>query len=246
MNLSFVDYGTHEDSSLLHLVPDAPDATICVNNIASATSEGTKASTPKVTAISSGTSPRKIGEMSQQRDLISCRDFKDILEACRPRYRNYDTMEGLPSALRALLHKTSLMQSSGLVIAKRGTGISEEVRAFKKMEEKSLLAEWGAVDFDAVRGKSSKDVTASGKESCDEEVAAGLKTRNLWNENLSQVHLPRIPQQNSFALPMSGEVNILSGPGIQHGKSKSIAKLKLMMESYDANVTSKPIGSMRR
>lgn len=244
MNLSFVDYGTDEDS-LVHLAPDAPDATISVNHIASAISEGTGAPTPKVTTISSRTSPRKIGEMSQQRDLISCRDFKDILEACRPRYRNYDTMEGLPSALRALLHKTSLMQSSGLVIVKRGTGISEEVRAFKKNEEKSFLSEWGAVDFGSIRGKWSKDVTASGKESCD-EASAGLKTSNLWNENLSQVHLPRIPHQASFALPMSGEMNILSGPGIQHGKSKSIAKLKLMMESYDANVTSKPISTTRR
>ncbi len=229
----------------MQLTPDTPDVTLNANHSASITAEGTVATISKVPAISSRTSPRKIGEMSQQRDLISCRDFKDILEACRPRYRNYDTMEGLPSALRALLHKASLMQSVGLVIAKSDTDICEEVRAFQKIEEKSLLAEWGAVDFDSTRGRSSKYVNASGKESCD-EAAAGLKKSSIWNEKLSQVHLPRIPQQNSFALPVSGEVNILSGAGNQHGMSKSIAKLKLMMESYDANVTSKPISTMRR
>jgi hypothetical protein len=184
MNLSFVDYGTNKDSSLMQLTPDTPDVTLNANHSASITAEGTVATISKVPAISSRTSPRKIGEMSQQRDLISCRDFKDILEACRPRYRNYDTMEGLPSALRALLHKASLMQSVGLVIAKSDTDICEEVRAFQKIEEKSLLAEWGAVDFDSTRGRSSKYVNASGKESCD-EAAAGLKKSSIWNEKLS-------------------------------------------------------------
>lgn len=103
----------------------------------------------------------KTHAQKQQRHLISGREFEDILEACRPRNRG-DTV---PSSLISLLQKTPRLNRS-----------SSKVRMHKSQQSKTRqpavesgarnpsgmktsesaasmhLQEWGAVNFDEVRG----------------------------------------------------------------------------------------------
>ncbi len=270
MNLSFVEYDPDKNSPLVQTASDTADATAptnligpngfayLVNSSANVHTHSSRPSHRHALSVSQG----NLGEMSEQRSLISCRDFEDIVEACRPRYRTYDSIEGLPSALRALLHKTSLMHSAVLVGAKRDEALDmhkrEGINAFKRLEEKSPLAEWGAVDFDAIKGRSSKFLLAYSNAGESYPLASDEATVDFtgsnegknWNESLLHLHMPRIPQQKSFALPFSGESNLTCDEVIERSQSKSIAKLKLMMENYDASVLSfiakKSINSIQR
>jgi hypothetical protein len=73
---------------------------------------------------------------TQERQLISGRDFRDILEACRPR------MSGvrMPSALTALLKLRQVVTSGKMPQTKKGT-------TYASTDKPVPLREWGAVDF---------------------------------------------------------------------------------------------------
>jgi len=76
---------------------------------------------------------KKSKALTQERQLISGRDFRDILEACRPRHAGL-----LPSALKALLTSPGKQDRYHL---------SREAKEREEGEE-SELAEWGALKFE--------------------------------------------------------------------------------------------------
>jgi hypothetical protein len=155
MHLSFVSYESDESVFVDHLfeaeeakpsskIPDnQPELEILANgfllprkanvttNIPTSSSvqrEGPFASTKGDVAVHSE-QPRVA---SHQRQLIEGRDFRDILEACRPRHP-----KSMPSALRALLrsNQNDAATKGNAVIASSNT---------------AELEEWGTLDLDAV------------------------------------------------------------------------------------------------
>ena len=105
---------------------------------------------------------------SRQRQLISGRDFNDILEACRPR----NSQHSVPSALSSLLRMHELMQEepgktlvdaqvagkeAGIDVPQNETTTPSHQNALAQPGS-SQLKEWGAIDFDevaAIFGQSS-------------------------------------------------------------------------------------------
>ena len=76
----------------------------------------------------------------QERKLISGRDFRDILEACRPRMAGVK----LPSALVSLLK----LQQLGIEMEKvRLAGSELNMKRPVRSDKYVPLREWGAVDF---------------------------------------------------------------------------------------------------
>lgn len=80
------------------------------------------------------------GGSMHQRDLISSRDFEDVLEACRPRDRAYydDFAFQLPSALKSLI---------GIKSSKSNFGPRNLASTATEKEVYRTLPEWGHVDF---------------------------------------------------------------------------------------------------
>lgn len=74
---------------------------------------------------------------SSERQLIDGRDFRDILEACRPRFAG-----AIPSALKALLQINDSKRNTVGVNTGDGSSLDN-------------LEEWGTVDFDLFKGDSS-------------------------------------------------------------------------------------------
>ena len=81
--------------------------------------------------------PPTAASQRQQRQLISGRDFKDILEACRPKNSTYS----LPSPLLNLLKMSH---------NERQTGKKTEQEDEKEYSEPTRLTEWGTVDFQEI------------------------------------------------------------------------------------------------
>jgi hypothetical protein len=99
-------------------------------------------------------SPGMSKSQSQQRQLISGRDFKDILEACRPRTSSYM----LPSPLANLLRLQGRgNQPKGRVPV--SSDIGGPIKIARQTSDISLgrrqLKEWGTVDFDDADGPMS-------------------------------------------------------------------------------------------
>jgi hypothetical protein len=78
--------------------------------------------------------------LTQERQLISGRDFQDILEACRPRHGGL-----LPSALKALLK---------LYAEAERKDPSDDDNVERSEYPQSALAEWGALNFDEASDSS--------------------------------------------------------------------------------------------
>lgn len=100
---------------------------------------------------------------SQQRQLISGRDFKDILEACRPRTTSYI----LPSPLANLL----------LVHNRYHRNVPKRMSCSISRDALLQLTEWGAIDFDEMENRVKyiglKIVpTASSNQSLEEKGAS--------------------------------------------------------------------------
>lgn len=81
--------------------------------------------------LNATSSPKKLGHLTQARQLIAGREFYDILEACRPR-----NISGLPSTLKALLD----MQSCQVIEKER-----DEVSTGSD-DDSSTPLEWGSLE----------------------------------------------------------------------------------------------------
>lgn len=80
-------------------------------------------------------SPAKMpNTLTQERQLISGRDFQDILEACRPRHGGL-----LPSALKALIKLNTAADRSAQ---------SDDTNVERSENVLSAFAEWGALNFE--------------------------------------------------------------------------------------------------
>jgi hypothetical protein len=101
-----------------------------------------------VGVASSTLSPGVSKSQSQQRQLISGRDFKDILEACRPRTSSYM----LPSPLANLLRISGSNEQESMIPNQGKKSKSERAASsFGRLQ----LKEWGTVDFDETEGPMS-------------------------------------------------------------------------------------------
>ena len=85
---------------------------------------------------------------SRQRQLISGRDFHDILEACRPR----NSQHTAPSALSSLLSMYEVMQKEThqALVDTEAFGSAPADDTARTRPVSSQLKEWGAIDFDEV------------------------------------------------------------------------------------------------
>ena len=77
-------------------------------------------------------------KITRERQLISGRNFRDILEACRPRL----TGVNLPSALTTVLRTKQLVDE-----LERADGLSETTVEKRQGKFLNKLREWGTVDF---------------------------------------------------------------------------------------------------
>ena len=152
MHLSFVNYDREEKQKDGHSKPENssntasnlldpyeigpngfirpkidPDSLSNVKEIKSFSALGNMAATPG------------IAKLKHERQLISDRDFRDILEACKPRISG----TRMPSALASLLILHQLAVDTEKA---RSTGV--KLKAKKQPRAKDLpLREWGTVDF---------------------------------------------------------------------------------------------------
>jgi len=145
MNLTFVDYD--EDSELSQIQEtsaqrEKPDEGIRIGSngflrpaACSRSGHNTEQHTLNPFTPVSGMSRSQ----SQQRQLISGRDFKDILEACRPRTTSYI----LPSPLANLL----------LVYNRYHRNVPKVMPCSISRDALLQLTEWGAIDFDEMESR---------------------------------------------------------------------------------------------
>jgi hypothetical protein len=122
----------------------------CNRNRGGEISEASPRIGPGVSPPSASVEPAKV--VSQERQLMSGRDFSDILEACRPR-----NSAVLPSALKAVLRLYDPME----------TPVSGETR--EKAESADELPEWGSIENDSImdspnRHSHHRRVVALGQE----------------------------------------------------------------------------------
>jgi len=240
MNLSFVEYDPDKSIGSFQSTSIAQETKIMANAIGSnAFAYLPVASDDKVeTHLSRSNTNRhsqnfpmtNFGQMSQQRDLISCRDFEDILVACRPRCRAYDSSAGLPSALRALLQNFRRQNTS---IHTSHDNANENSRgeiftSAKDTGENSLLTEWGAVNFDSLKEIPSKINDFDFTDSRDGKIL----DKSL-HSHASQLQVQQIQKQNPSSLPLIFQS--------KEDQSISTARLQFMMEDYDANIFSSAI-----
>jgi hypothetical protein len=96
---------------------------------------------------------RKKEVVSKERQLITGRDFRDILEACRPR-----DASKVPTPLRAIL--------GGFVVGRTAASFEHEHNEFK---------EWGTLDFNSLRGdllsRTGRRTLSLGQESDEERMS---------------------------------------------------------------------------
>lgn len=123
---------------------------------------------------------------TKQRTLISGRDFKDILEACRPR----NIADSLPSALRAAVNHYSQDGKCPLEdISNRNNGPTTG---------KLIFNEWG--DLDAARLEGSALTVKQGSRGIEEgRFRAAASTESLEKSETSE----RSSQSSSFASQFS-------------------------------------------
>lgn len=190
-------------------------------------------------------SPTKTSQ-SRQRQLISGRDFNDILEACRP-----DTTKHiLPSALVSLLalRDVTKRKETGKIDTKEAVALEERSEHHHKEEKhrdgkplhvpaSSQLKEWGAVDFDSVASLMSTSPSSFGRKwSHDFGASSHLDTlsdRSSPTSSLSS-HLSNL-RSRSLERPTSfysygGGFRLRSGSwvdGIKMQRSPSMDSLEL-------------------
>lgn len=240
MNLSFVEYDPDEVIGSLQSTTIPQETKIIANAIgsnafaylpvASDNKVQTHLSRPNANRHSQNVSKASVGQMSQQRDLISCRDFEDILVACRPRCRAYDSSAGLPSALRALLQNFRRQNTSinpSLDNANENSK-GENFTAAEDAGENALLTEWGAVNFDSLKEIPPKLNVFDFADSRDVKIS----DKSL-HSHASQLQVQQIQKQKSSSLPVTFQT--------REDPSISAARLQLMMEDYDANIFSSTI-----
>jgi hypothetical protein len=160
MHLSFVEYDSNpsrscdsarrpHNGSLWGETTKRTNGFVAVSG-GSSFEEGLPASSPKRAAKENGN--------HYQRDLISSRDFEDVLEACRPRYRAYDDIaHQLPSALK------SLMKIKTHGVDRKPNSPDRDSRACNRPGfTTEHLPEWGHVEFEASRDRMLKAESCQG------------------------------------------------------------------------------------
>jgi hypothetical protein len=112
-----------------------------------------KSPTASFSALGNAAATPVKAKSQQERQLISDRDFRDIIEACKPRISGMR----MPSALTSLL---KLHQLSGDMEKARLSGVQLKVK--KSFDGKDLpLREWGTVDFSESQSHSKPKATRS-------------------------------------------------------------------------------------
>jgi hypothetical protein len=178
------------------------------------------------TANNAGSLPGITKSQSQQRQLISGRDFKDILEACRPRTSTYILPSPLVNLLRIRSKQDENREHVGT--ASENVGPNRIVRHLSVMPpaRRLQLREWGTVDFDdadgpmSFAGSGSRHMSrrvrspALGGESVEQsDVSAKSSPSSSLASQLFGHSLDRAPSSFSFGL---------GGPGIQIQRSPSL------------------------
>jgi hypothetical protein len=157
-------------------------------------------------------SPRPSRSQTQQRRLISGRDFSDILEACRPSTSGYS----VPSSLSSVM----LMQASSA----REKGSDRESKS-RSLTRSPPLKEWGAVDYDEVRRRlmlMSSARTVSGQSL----LGVGLGEPHSEKSDSSEKSSP----SSSFASQISsffGRSPAFSSVAGFHGRGGSVNEFRI-------------------
>jgi len=141
----------------------------------------------------------------QQRDLISGRDFEEILQACRPRNRG-ESMGGMPSALIFMIKNLAIAKSfikpngfsnklsrekceKSEVGDKNKKNIQSLVESslssldLKTSSDSTFMAEWGSVNFDVINKKKLR----SGSMASDGAISSS--SNNMWLSDKLQSNL---------------------------------------------------------
>jgi hypothetical protein len=114
-----------------------------------------------------------MAKSTQERQLISGRDFRDILEACRPRVLGMRIPSSLLSILKLQKHADDLEKA-------RLSGVQLKPKKSSRDDKHTPLREWGTVDFSEYllhpKAKSSKNDSPTFRKSPTE--GSGYKSDN--------------------------------------------------------------------